>query len=117
MKLAKLDADGELLAVEDVPPGQWLDSDTTVRLPDDTDLIPGRARWDRKRKTFHIRPPEGDGPSLPAIDGAAIAAIALALLELRKHGQKFPNTTERWLDSWAGSVDAAGLVDRKGQPL
>jgi len=117
MKLARLDDAGELLAIDEVPPDQWVESANAVPLPDDTDLEPGRARWDRARKTFHIRPPTGAGRPMQQLDSETIAAIALGFLALRKSGQHFPARTQAWLAEWMRSVDAAGLIDRKGDPL
>lgn len=117
MKLARLDDAGELLAIDDVPLEEWTESATTIPLPDNTDLEAGRARWDRAAKTFHIRGP-GAAPGAPSpLAGQALSAIALGLLSLRKGGQRFPERTEAWLAEWARSADAAGLVDRKGDPL
>lgn len=117
MKLARLDDAGELIAIDDVPPDEWVPGDKAIPLPEDTDLEAGRARWDAARKTFHIRPPAGQGGVLQQADSQTLAAIALGFLALRKGGQKFPAATEAWLKEWASSVDAAGLVDRKGDPL
>lgn len=117
MKLARLDAQGELIAIEDVSPPEWIEGPDAVPVPEDTDLVPGRARWDAGRKTFHVRPPAGQGGPLQPIDGEALTAIALGFLALRARGEKFPARTQAWLDAWAASMDAAGLVNRKGDPL
>lgn len=117
MKLARLNTAFEVVGIVDVPPEEWVETDTGIPVPDNCDLEPGRARWDRNLKMFHVRPPAGTAPPAPTFETRTIAAIALGLLSLRKGGQAFPALTQAWLDDWAGSIDAAGLVDRKGDPL
>lgn len=114
-KLARLNPAGDLLAIDDVTPDEWQDGPAAVRVPDHTDLQPGRAVWDPMAGTFHIKGGQRP-PGAPAMIGD-LTPIVLAFMALRKAGAQFPKVTDQWLDDWASSLYASGLIDRKGNPL